>query len=304
MRRRDFIAGLGGAVAWPLVGRAQRRERVRRIGLLVPGRQGDPIIQERIAAFRKRLDQLGWTEGGNLQIDYRFVDLADPEQLSRNVAELVASTPDVIVAPTSPAVRVLQLATRTVPIVFPGAFDPVGGGIVESFARPGGNATGFASSEFSMAGKHLGLLKEMVPSVTRAIVLRDPTAIGEVGIFGAIQAAASSLRVEVSPLDNRSAAVIERGITNFAGTPNGGIVAPSSVTTLRYRDALINLAARFKLPAVYGVRIFAEEGGLLSYGPDQINWWRESASYVDRILKGEKPADLPVLLLPTNTNSP
>jgi putative tryptophan/tyrosine transport system substrate-binding protein len=294
MRRREFIAGLGAA-AWPISAGAQQK-RVRRVGVLVAGRQGDPIVQERIAVLRKQLDQLGWTDGRNLQIDYRFVDLADPEQLNRNVAELVASTPDVIVASTSPAVRVLQLATRTVPIVFPGAFDPVGGGIVESFARPGGNATGFASSEFSTAGKHLELLKQMVPGMTRAAVLRDPTAIGELGVFGAIQAAGSSLRVEVSPLDNRSAAVIERGITNFAGTPNSGIVAPSSVTTLRYRDVLINLAARLKLPAVYGVRVFAEEGGLLSYGPDQISMWRESASYVDRILRGEKPANLPVQL--------
>jgi putative ABC transport system substrate-binding protein len=295
MRRREFIAGLG-AVVCPVAARGQRAERVRRVGVLVAGRQGDPIVQERIAALRKRLDQLGWTDGSNLQIDYRFVDLANPEQLNRNVAELIASTPDVIVTSTSPAVRVLQLATRTVPIVFAGAFDPVGGGIVESFARPGSNITGFASYEFSTAGKHLELLKEMVPNVTRAVVLRDPTAIGELGVFGAIQATAISLRVEVSPLDNRGAAVIERGITNFAGTPNGGIVAPGSVTTQRYRDVLINLAARFKLPAVYGGRFFAEEGGLLSYGPHQISMWRESASYVDRILRGENPANLPVQL--------
>jgi putative tryptophan/tyrosine transport system substrate-binding protein len=295
MRRREFIVGLG-AVTWPLAGRAQQRGRVQRIGVLVPAKQGDPVFQERIAAFVKRLDQLGWTEGRNLQIDYRFVDLAEPEQLNRHVAELIASAPDMIVAPTTPAIRAVQLATRAVPIVFPGAFDPVGAGIVESLARPGGNATGFANSEFSAGAKYLELLKEMVPNMTRAVVLRDPTAIGGIGTFGAIQAAGNSLRVEVTPLDNRNATVIERGITDFAGHPNGGIVAPASVTTLRYRDVLINLAARYKLPAVYGYLVFAYEGGLLSFGPDLTGIWRESASYVDRILKGEKPGNLPVQL--------
>jgi putative ABC transport system substrate-binding protein len=296
MRRRDFISLLGGAAVWPLAARAQQGERMRRVGMLVAGIENDPTVQRRIAAFRKLVGQLGWTEGRNLQLEYRFVDLADPEQLRRSVAELVASAPDVLVANTSTSVRALQTATRTVPIVFPGTNDPIGGGIVDSFAQPGGNATGFAFSEFSTAGKYLELLKEMVPSLTRAAVLRDPDQIGATGVFGSIQAAATSLRMEVRPIDNRDAAAIERGIAAFSATPNGGMVVQPSVTNTRHRDVIINLAARYKLPAVYADRVFAEDGGLLSYAPDSTSMWRGAASYVDRILRGEKPADLPVQL--------
>jgi putative ABC transport system substrate-binding protein len=297
MQRRDFITFLGGAAAvWPLAAWAQQGERVRRIGVLVAGRENDSTIQRRIAAFRKLVSQLASTEGRNLLFEYRFVDLTDPEQVRRNAAELVALAPDVIVANTSTSVRALKLATRTVPIVFPGANDPVGGGIVESFAQPGGNATGIAFSEFSTAGKNLGLLKEMVPGLARAAVLRDPGQIGATGVFGAIQAAATSLRMEVRPIDNRDAAAIERGIAAFAAAPNGGMVVQPSATSTRHRDVIINLAARYKLPAVYADRVFADDGGLLSYAPDIISMWRGAASYVDRILRGEKPADLPVQL--------
>ena len=236
------------------------------------------------------------SDGRNVHFDYRFVDLGDPEQLRRNAAELVALAPDVIVANTSTSVRALQMATRTVPIVFPGTNDPIGGGIVDSFAQPGGNATGFAFSEFSTMSKLLEVLREMVPSLTRAAVLRDPDEIGAVGVFGAIQAAATSLRMEVRPIDNRDAAAIERGIAAFAATPNGGVVVQPSTTSTRRRDVIINLAARYKLPAVYADRAFADDGGLISYAPDTISMWRGAASYVDRILRGEKPANLPVQL--------
>ena len=248
------------------------------------------------AAFRKLLEQLGWTEGRNLRFEYHFVDLAEPEEVRRNAAALIAFMPDVIVANTSTNVRALQLATRTVPIVIAGSNDPVGGGIVESFGRPGGNTTGFAVSEFSTAVKHLELLKEMAPGLTRAAVLRHPAQTSAAGVFGAIQAAASSLRMEVSPVDDRDAAAIERGITAFAVTPNGGLVVPAGATSLRHRDAIIGLAARYQLPAVYGGRDYASAGGLLSHGPDFTSMWRGAASYVDRILKGDKPADLPVQL--------
>jgi putative ABC transport system substrate-binding protein len=296
MRRRNFITG---AAAWPIAARAQQRDRVRLVGMLVPAVESDQAFQLRIEAFRKLLDQLGWTEGRNLRFEYRFVNLAEPEQLRRNAAELVASSPDVIVCTTSQVVRALQLVTRSVPIVFAGSFDPVGVGIIDSLERPGGNTTGFAGTEFSTGGKHLELLKEMVPSLTRAAVMRDPTATGAIGNLGAIQAAATSLRMEMRPIDNRDAAAIERGITAFADTPNGGLVVPSGATSLRHRDTTIRLAARYKLPAVYGGRDFASAGGLLSYGPDLTSYWRGAASYVDRILKGERPADLPVQL-PTN----
>src|SRR5262249_22938598 len=205
---------------------------------------------------------------------YAFVDIADPEQVRRNAAELIAFAPDVLIAQTTTSVWALQQATRNVPIVFPAALDPVGGGIVESFARPGGNVTGFAAFEFSTAGKHLELLKEMAPNLTRAVVLRDPTSAANLGGFGAIQAATTSLRMEVHPVDNRDDAAIERGIAAFAATPNGGMLATPSATATRHRDVIIKLAARYKLPAVYADRAFVDDGGLLSYAPDQIAMWR------------------------------
>jgi putative tryptophan/tyrosine transport system substrate-binding protein len=296
MRRREFIAGLGSAAAWAPVAQAQQSSQVRRIGMLVVAAENDSIQQVRTAAFWKLLEQLGWTEGRNLRIEYRFVDLAKPDQVRRSVVELVEFAPDVIVTNTGPSSSALQLATRAVPIVFAGANDPVGAGIIESFSRPGGNTTGFATAEFSTAGKYVELLKEMVPSLTSAIVLRDPNAIGGVGNFASVQASAGSLRMEVRPVDNRSAAAVELGITILAGTPNIGMIVPGSATSLRYRDLIIKLAARYKLPAVYSGSVYADDGGLLSYGPDMLTVWRGAASYVDPIFKGEKPSDLPVQL--------
>jgi putative ABC transport system substrate-binding protein len=291
MRRREFLAGLGGAVAMPLVAHAQ--ERVRRIGVLLSAAAVDPEFQARLAAFHQGLAQLGWTIGRNVHIDTRWAT-ANAAEIRRHAAELVALAPDVIVANgTSVMVPLLQ-ATRTVPIVFPAVGDPVGAGFVDSLARPGGNATGFMSREYSLSGKWLELLKEIAPGVTRVAVLRDATQGSGNVQFGVIQAVAPSLRVEVNPINMRDAGEIQRAVSAFAGSPNGGLILTASATAQLHGDLVIALAARHKLPAVYAYQHLVTAGGLISYGTDFYDQYRRAAGYVDRILKGEKPADLPV----------
>ena len=290
--RRAFITLIGGAAAWPLAARAQQRGRMRRIGVLMNLASDDAEGQARLAAFHQGLQQLGWTVGGNVQIDYRFGE-GDAERYRRSASELVALAPDVLVTTGAPAVEALQRTTRTVPIVFVTVTDPVGGGLVASLARPGGNTTGFTLSEYGVSGKWLELLKQIAPNVTRAAVLRDPVAVG-IGQFAAIQAVAPSLQVELSPIDARDVAEIERAVTAFAKQPNGGLIVSASAFTIIHRVLIITLAAKHELPAVYPYRFFVAGGGLISYGPDPRDQFRLAAGYVDRILKGEKPADLPV----------
>jgi putative ABC transport system substrate-binding protein len=293
MRRRAFIGILGGAAAWPLVARAQQGERMRRIGVLLPAMADDPEWQARVGAFLQALALLGWTIGRNVRIEIRWAT-TNAAEIRRHAAELAALAPDVILVHGASAVGAMLQATRTVPIVFPVASDPVGAGFVDSLARPGGNVTGFMSFEYSLAGKRLELLKQIAPGVMRAAVLRDPTQGGGTSEFAVIQAMAPSLRVEVNPLNIRDAAEIERAVTAFARSPNGGLIVTASGAATLHRDLIITLAARHKLPAVYTDRSFAAAGGLISYGPDYIDQFRKAAGYVDRILKGEKPADLPV----------
>src|SRR5215510_8417303 len=291
--RRKFLATLGGAAAWPLASRAQQGERMRRIGVLIPYAADDPEGQARIAAFLQGLQQLGWTEGRNVRIDYRR-SAGDADRARRYAAELVALAPDVILASGTSLVGPLLQATRTVPIVFPVIGDPVGAGFVDSLARPGGNATGFMSREYSLSGKWLELLKEIAPSVTRVAVLRDAALSAGPVQFGVIQAVAPSLRVEVNPINLRDAGEIERAIAAFAGSPNGGLILTGGATSLLHSDLIITLAARHKLPAVYPYRHIVTGGGLIFYGANFYDQYRRAAGYVDRILKGEKPADLPV----------
>jgi putative tryptophan/tyrosine transport system substrate-binding protein len=292
MRRREFITLVGGAAAWPLAARAQQGERVRRIGVLLYAAAADQEYQARLAAFAQTLTHLGWSDGHNLRIDTRW---ATADDIRRHAAELAASAPDVLVAGTGSAtVAPLLQATRTVPIVFVVVIDPVGAGFVASLARPGGNATGFTIFEYGMSGKWLELLRETAPRVTRAAVLRDPAVASGIGQFGAIQAVAPSMGVELSPIDVHDAGEIERAVTAFARASNGGLIVTASALALVHRDLIITLAARHRLPAVYSDRIFVTGGGLISYGPDRVDQFRRAAGYVDRILKGEKPADLPV----------
>jgi putative tryptophan/tyrosine transport system substrate-binding protein len=293
LRRRDFITLLGGAVAWPLAARAQQGERVRRIGILLPAAADDAVFQVRVGAFLQGLALLGWTIGRNARIDTRWAT-ANAAEIRRHAAELAALAPDVILAHGASTVGPLLQATRTVPIVFPVAVDPVGAGFVNSLARPGGNATGFMNFEYGLSGKWLELLKEIAPGVTRVAILRDPTQPAGAGQLGAIQAAAPSLRVEVSPVNTRDAGEMERAVAAFARSPNGGLIVAASGPATMHRDLIITLAARHKLPAVYFERFFVAAGGLISYGPDFVDQFRRAAGYVDRILKGEKPADLPV----------
>ena len=294
MRRREFITVLGGAAAaWPLVARAQQGERVRRIGVLIYQAADDAEGQARLAAFTQALKQLGWSDGGNLRIDTRWATAEDI--LRRHVAELVALAPDVLVAASGTAtVAPLLQATRTVPIVFVITIDPVGAGFVASLARPGGNATGFMAYEYSMSGKWLELLKEIAPRVTRAAVLRDPAVASGIGQFGAVQIVAPSFGVELIPVDVRDAGEIERAVAAFAPRSNGGLIVTASALGTVHRQLIIALAARHKLPAVYFNRAYVTAGGLISYAPDVIDEYRRAAGYVDRILRGEKPADLPV----------
>jgi putative tryptophan/tyrosine transport system substrate-binding protein len=293
MRRREFIAGIGGAVAWPLAARAQQGSPMRRVGVLMNLAADDPEAQARLAAFHQGLQELGWIVGRNVTIDYRWgVIAADSNR--KLASELVALAPDVILAAGAAADAVHQVTT-TVPIIFAGVIDPVGRGLITSLARPGGNATGFTPFEFSLSGKLLQLLKQIAPKVKRVAVVRDTifSAAG-IGQFGAIQAIAPSLGVEVKAVDVGNAADIERAITAFVGVPDGGLVVPRSAAALVHRQVIITLAAKYRLPAVYASTVFAADGGLLSYGPDDIDSYRQAAGYIDRILKGEKPADLPV----------
>src|SRR6185437_6870426 len=293
MRRRGFITLLGGAAAWPLVANAQQGERVRRIGVLNPASADDPVWQARMGAFQQELARLGWSIGRNLRIDIRW-GTTKAAEIRRQAAELVALAPDVILAAGDTTLPSLLQATRTVPIVFPVSTDPVGAGYVDSLPRPGGNATGFMVFEFGMSGKFLELLKEITPGVTRVAVLRDITIPSGAAQFGVIQAAAQSLRVEVIPINMPNAGEIEQSVKTFARSPNSGLIVTASAATIRYRDLIISLAARPRLPAVYWERFFVAAGGLISFGPDLIDNYRHAAGYVDRILKGEKPGDLPV----------
>jgi len=293
-RRREFITLLGGAAAaWPLAAQAQQPYQMRRVGVLLFFAEGDPAGQAAMATFRQGLQELGWTEGRNMTIDFRF-GAADADAFRKDAAELIALRPDVVVASSAGIARAFQQASGSVPIVFATASDPVGGGLVESLARPGGNTTGFSTIEYSESGKLLELLKQVAPSVTRTAVIRDPTTRGGTGRLGAIQAAAASLGVELRPIGSPDAGAIERGVAGFASGPNSGLVVPAAVFSLNRRGLIIKLAADYRLPAVYGDRVFAAAGGLISYGAVLSDSWRRAAGYVDRILKGEKPTDLPV----------
>jgi putative tryptophan/tyrosine transport system substrate-binding protein len=293
MRRRDALTILGGALAtWPLAARAQQSERMQRIGVLVPAAADDAIYQSRMAALLGGLQQLGWTDGRNVRIDTRWA--AGDADLHKNAGELVALGPDVVVAFTSPVMELLQQLTRAIPIVFAVVADPVGAGYVESMARPGGNITGFTVWEYALSGKWLGLLKEIAPRTARVAVLRDSAMAAGPAEFGAIQAVAPSLGVELRPIDMRNAGEIERAITVFAASPNGGLIITGSTSATVHRELIIALAARHRLPAVYYARYYVTSGGLISYGPDILDQCQRAAGYVDRILKGAKPADLPV----------
>ena len=298
MRRREFITLLGGAAAapsllWPRAARAQQPGRTRLIGNIMNISANDPNGPPRAAAFLQGLQQLGWTDGRNVRIDTRWA-ADDADLYRRHAAELVALAPDVILASASPTVAALQQATRTVPIVFVQVIDPVGGGFVASLARPGGNATGFTAFEYGMTAKWLELLKDIAPRMTRTAVLRDPSIAAGIGQFAAIQAVAPSFGVELNPVDVRDAAEIERVVTAFARGSNGGLIVTASPAVAVRRELVLTLAARHRLPAIYPFRYYAVEGGLISYGPDFLDQYRRAAGYVDRILKGEKPADLPV----------
>jgi len=295
MRRRDFLGVLGGAAStWPRAVRAQQPHGIRRIGVLIAATADDPEYQARIGAFRQALARLGWTDDGNARIDTRWAT-TNADEIRRHAAELAALAPDVILSATgTTTVAPLLQATRTVPIVFVIVIDPVGAGFVSSLARPGGNATGFLMFEYGLSAKWLDLIKEIAPGVTRVAVLRDPAIASGIGQFGAIASAAPSLRMEASPINVRDAGDIERDIADFARSPNGGVIVTSAPETLRHRDLIVTLAARHRLPAIYASRHFVTDGGLICYGPDILDQYRRAAGYVDRILKGEKPADLPV----------
>ena len=294
MRRREFITLIGGAaVAWPIAARGQQRERMRRVGVFTSGTADDPEHKARDAAFLQGLGELGWIVGRNLRVDYRW-GAGDYERFRAMAAELIALAPDVILAQGSSTVTALQKTSTTVPIVFANVTDPVGGGLVASLGRPGGNATGFVTTEFGFSGKWLELLKELAPPVTRVAVLRSSAVASQIGLFGGIQSVAPSLGVELRPIDTRDVSEIERAIAAFAGEPNGGLIAASGSGVLRHRELIVALATRHRLPAVYAYRSHVMSGGLAFYGPDSLDQFRHAAQYVDRILKGEKPADLPV----------
>jgi putative ABC transport system substrate-binding protein len=293
MKRREFITLVGGVVAWPLAAWAQQRQQMKRIGILLPAAADDPVFQARLAAFYQGLALLGWSIAGNVRIDTRWAT-TNAAEIHRHAVELAALAPDVILATGDSTMPPLLQATRTVPIVFPVVADPVGGGYVDSLARPGGNVTGFMGSEYSMGGKWLELLKEIAPNVTRVAVLRDSAIPAQTAQFGGIQAVAPMLRVEVIPVNMGNAGEIEQSVETFARAPNGGLIATAGAAAVRHRDLIITLAARHKLPAVYWERFFVAGGGLISYGADFVDNYRRAAGYVDRILKGEKPADMPV----------
>ena len=294
MKRRDFIKLFGGvATAWPLVARAQQREQIARIGVLMSAAAEDPEGQSRFAAFRQALQKLGWTEGQNVRIDVRWA-AADAALERKFATELVSLTPEVILATASPTVAALQSVTRTVPIVFAHSVDPVGAGFVDSLARPGGNATGYVLFEYGTAAKWLELLKEIAPNVARVAVLRDPAIASGIGQFGAIQSVAPSFGVELTPVNVRDAGEIERAISAFARSSTGGLIVTAVPLALVHRDLIITLAARHKLCAVYYLRSYVTAGGLISYGTDVHDLYRRAAGYIDRVLRGEKTSDLPV----------
>src|SRR5215469_2534001 len=293
MRRREFIVLLGGAASWPLAVCAQQADRMRRIGVLTPFAADDPEAKARVEAFVQALQQLGWTVDRNLQIDIRW-GAGDAERTRHYAAELVALAPDAILAAGGATVGPLLQATRSVPIVFTLTPDPVGAGFVDSLAHPGGNATGFTNFEYGIGVKWVELLKEIAPHVARAAVLRDPAIPAGIGEFGAIQAVAPSLGIELRPIDMREAGEIERAVTAFARSSKGGLIVTSNAWGITHRDLIIALASRHRLPVVYPFRVFITAGGLVSYGPDTIAPHRRAADYVNRILRGEKPAELPV----------
>src|SRR5262245_28690119 len=292
MKRREFITLLGGAAAWPLMARAQQPERMRRIGVLMHTGADEPEAQARLAAFMQGLQELGWAVGRNMRIDYRW-SVGDAARLRKDATELVALRPEVILAGVGATTHMLQQASGTVPIVMAQGIDPVGTGYVESLARPGGNITGFIQFEYSLAGKWMELLKEVAPGITRVGVLREPGP-AAIGQWAMIQAVAQSFGAELKPIDLRDASEIERAVTAFARLPNGGLIVAVSAASLIHRDLIIALAAEHQLPVVYAYRVFVTSGGLITYGPDIASQYRRAAGYVDRILKGEKPADLPV----------
>jgi putative ABC transport system substrate-binding protein len=294
MRRRDFINLISGTVAaWPLAARGQQGERVRRIGVLMPLPPDDPVAQARFAVFQQRLDELGWKAGQNVQIDIRWA-ASGATDFRKYSTELLALAPDVVLATGSATVGPLLQATRSVPVVFAVVPDPVGAGYVDNLARPGGNATGFTTFECGIGAKWLELLKEITPGVTRAGVLRDPAISAGLGQFGAIQSVAPSVGLEVSPINVRDTDEIQRGITAFTRSGNGGLIVTGSAQAVMHRDLIVSLAASYKLPAVYWDRTAVAGGGLISFGPKLIDQYRQAAVYVDRILKGERPGDLPV----------
>ena len=294
MNRRAFITLLGGtAVAWPLAARAQQSDRIRRIGVLTGFAADDPAEQSRVLAFAQALAQSGWTEGRNVRIDIRWGE-GDPERIRRYATELVALAPSVILAVGSVSTGPLLQATRAIPVVFVQVADPVGAGFVETLPRPGGNATGFMLYEYGFGGKWLELLKEIAPGVKRVAFLRNPTIAAGAGQFGVIQTSAPSLGVEVRPINVRDAGEIERAITAFAQPSNGGLIVAGGAAAFFDREVTIKLAARHRLPALYSDHAFVTDGGLIAYGPDRVDQYRRAADYVDRILRGEKPADLPV----------
>ena len=293
MRRREFITLLGGAVAaWPLAAHSQQPDRMRLIGALT-GIADEPSFQTRYNAFLQGLKELGWTDGRNIRVEYRYGG-GDLENTRRQAVELVALAPDVILVAGAAATERLLQVTRTVPIVFVIVPDPVGSGLVARLSRPGGNATGFMQFEYSLSGKWLELLKQIAPGVTRVAVLRDPAITAGIGQFAIIQSVAPSLGVEVSPINISDATEIERGVSDFAREADGGLIVSASALAITHRELIVTLAARYKLPAVYSNRDYAASGGLISYGANFLDQFRRAASYVDRILKGEKPADLPV----------
>jgi putative ABC transport system substrate-binding protein len=293
IRRRAFISLLGGAAAWPLAARAQQGGPMRRIGVLVSNEENDPQVQRQLAAFQRGLAELGWIEGRNVQIDRRFTD-GDPVRVQAFTAELVGLKPDVILASGPTTVSAVQRETRAIPIVFAQINDPLGGGVVASLAHPGGNITGFTPTEFSVGGKWLGLLKEIAPGVVQAGAVLDAGLSDQIGMWRAMEAAAPSLRMLVAQLAVAGPAEIESAITGFAGESNAGLIVLANRTTIVHRERIIALAATHRLPAVYAYDYFVADGGLASYGPNLVDLYRRTASYVDRILKGEKPGDLPV----------
>jgi putative ABC transport system substrate-binding protein len=293
VKRREFISLLGASAAWPLAARAQQAERVRRIGVLVPFAEDHPVGQARVTAFLQGLQQSGWTDGRNVRIDYRW-SAGDADRTRKLATELIALGPDVVMAFTSAAVAPLRQATSTVPIVFAVVADPVGAGYVESLAQPGGNVTGFAAQEYAVSGKWIELLKELVPHLTRVAVLRDSAIAAGPGQFGALQAMAPSFGIELRPIDLHDPAGLEHGIAAFAKGSNNGLIVTGSPSATLHRNLIITLAAQHNLPAVYYERSYVPAGGLISYGSDYLDQCRRAAGYVDRILKGEKPADLPV----------